>query len=512
MGISRIETRLEKLFGKTISKICIDFIDYIAQYLPLKVIHFLPKSICSIFASSAVRLNLNYSRCFTWIERSSLSKFSGHKKASFFLKFNYAFRNFSPAAFDNFVQDQVSKYPISHLNHNFYKIWLFHYGGHDLYRKNLSAQLSFLNKSTSPRTNDSIRFLPEHTTNMGHLALLFLYANFYRKKDPQREIVLWPEISPNKLYLDLLLEIFPLKFKFLPGKPDLSKINIHEIDTLTLSQIIPGKWRYEPGSCFPCDQDFPEYLVEPDFKLDNVIELNEFEYDSLSNIGFDKSKWFTILHVKEHFYGYAAGGETRDSSISDYFLSCKLVDQLGGQVIRMGGPNFPRLGPDFPAIDYAHSKIRSERIDYWLWANCRFWVGNGNGASFAIIPFDKPRLVTNVWPINPHGPKNDFYLPKLIYSKNLSRILSPKEMIELKFSRSMKKDHFEANGLKLIDNSKELIQSATKELNNFINAKSNLKELPISDFEDFFISSIGLSKNQSFMNLPKDFENFYKSF
>jgi putative glycosyltransferase (TIGR04372 family) len=169
--------------------------------------------------------------------------------------------------------------------------------------------------------------------------------------------------------------------------------------------------------------------------------------------------------------GYSFGGETRDAAISTYRKCCELINSLGGQVVRMGGPNFPKLQQGFPAIDYAHSRVRSEKLDYWLWANCKFWIGNGNGASFAVMPFKKPRLVTNVWPINSFGPIYDIYMPKIIFDNKNNKLLSPEELFTIKLSRSMKKDLFRTYSLSLIDNSPELLKDATLEMYNLIESE-----------------------------------------
>jgi len=512
MGIDRIESRLKKYFGNYLSQGVVSVINLIAINFPLSLMPLVPKSICSLFGSSALILNLDKQRTFTWADRAAQSSYEGHQKASFFIKMNYAFKNFNTEDFKHFIEDEVLIYPLSHIKQEFYKVWLFHNASHSLFSNNLTSRINILIKTDNFDSNNSPRFLPEHTTNMGHLGFLFLYANYYRKIDPQREIIIWPDLSPNKLYLSNLLDVFPLRYKLFKGKPNISGMKFNDIDTLTLSRIKPGNWRYETGSCLPCNQDFPEYEIQPEFKLPNNIELTEVEQKKLFTLGFDSKRWFVALHIKEHLAGYLHGGETRDCSILDFRRACKLINKLGGQVVRMGSANFPKLNSNFPAIDYAHSQVRSEKLDYWLWANCKYWIGNGNGASIAIIPFDKPRLVTNVWPLNPHGPINDFYLPKLVYSKNLNRLLSPKEILNLKFSRSMKKQNFNNNEWILLDNPEELIEVATMELHNFVTNPLKRSEEPNSNFDQQFIDSMGLSQSKSLMRLPKCFDEFFHLF
>ena len=170
----------------------------------------------------------------------------------------------------------------------------------------------------------------------------------------------------------------------------------------------------------------------------------------------------------------------------------------------MGGVNFPKLSENFAAIDYAHSPVKSEKIDYWLWANCKFWIGTSNGAAIAVIPFCKPRLLTNTWPINAIGPSSDFFLPKLIYDIERRKILSPDEAIQHKLSRTMKKDLFTKQGLVLVDNTPELIREAVLDLNSRLDeVKNNSTYL---ELEDKIYLAMNLSLRTQKMQIPKFFK------
>ena len=114
---------------------------------------------------------------------------------------------------------------------------------------------------------DLKRYLPEHTTNMGHLGYLFLYANFYRKCDPCRYIAIWPDISPNKFYLSELIKILPFKTELISGNPSELVIPKNQIDTLNYSRINKGQWRLESATDAPTMQSFPEFIVNDDFIL-----------------------------------------------------------------------------------------------------------------------------------------------------------------------------------------------------------------------------------------------------
>jgi putative glycosyltransferase (TIGR04372 family) len=508
MGFSRFENALNLRVGIKLSNAIVKPIKFFSIYTPYIVIRFVPKSLCCLFAGCALELNSSKKRCFSWSNRATKLKYLGYQKASFFIKANYVFKNFSEKDSQLFFEQEVFS-GLANKNYlNFYLLWSFHNNSQARYSDLVYRSIKKLESDILNTEINQIRFLPEHTSNMGHLGMLFLYGNYYRKVEPNRTIVIWPDISPNKYYLNELLKIFPLKFKLMKGSPYSLQLNEVEKDTLTYSRLDTGKWRLEGPCTFPSSQEFPELFVEDDFKLQTTSSSNESAQYKLKKIGFNPDKWFAILHVKEHQKGYENGGEVRDAAINSYRSSCSLISDLGGQVIRMGGSNFPKLEENFPAIDYAHSEVKSEELDFWLWANCNFWVGNNNGAAVAVIPFKKPRLITNLWPLYVSGPLTDYILPKVIYDKNLNRILSPKEIVNLKLSRSMKKNLFSNSNLIIIENSSELLESAVIELYKSIESDQQQKNTIFSSFELDVYEAMRSSVTSPKMRVPRAFQDF----
>jgi putative glycosyltransferase (TIGR04372 family) len=174
----------------------------------------------------------------------------------------------------------------------------------------------------------------------------------------------------------------------------------------------------------------------------------------------------------------------------------------------MGSSSFPKLQENFPAIDYAYSGIKSEQTDYWLWGNCKFWIGNGNGTVWASLSFGKPRLYTNVWPLMPAGPSTDFFLPKLIYNKVKEKLLTAEEMVAIKLSRSMKKELFAQSGLILIENSPELLRNSTLELYESLESINKERSKIFSTFESEIYKAIKMSPTTPKMRIPHSYKDF----
>ena len=504
MGVIRIEYRLTRTFGKTFAQLIIYALRILAGRVPLVIINYLPKSICSLFSSVSLENNSSEKRCFTWANRAVKSSFIGHRKVAFFIKAHYRFRVLDPDNFYNVINQELEQNQSNTELLNFYLTWSWHNNSQINHAKLIKKTIINLQKTDHLFNPKLPHYLTEHTTNMGHLGALFLYSNFYRNIESNRHIAIWPELSPNKYYLDELLKIIPFKIELMPGNPLSLKIPPNQIDTLSYSRVKEGSWRYESLTDLPIEQEFPEFVIQEDFKLKSSKELDYQTKIDLLKIGFDENKWFVCLHVKENKNGYYNGGESRDASVESYSQACSEIYNLGGQVIRMGGVNFPKLSENFAAIDYAHSPVKSEKIDYWLWANCKFWIGNSNGAAVAVIPFRKPRLLTNTWPINAIGPSSDFFLPKLIYNIQRRKILSPDEVIQNKLSRTMKKDLFTKQGLVLIDNTPELISEAVLDFHSRLGEVNN--NSTYSELEDKIYSAMNLSLRTQKMQIPKCFK------
>ncbi len=512
MGNHRLENALKIKFGGLVSFLIIFLIKVISLYTPLFLIRLIPSSICALFLSGAVRFKCKEKRFMTWI--TQISKSINYKKFCVHMTASFKLANTGADSSQMFLDDLVLNNTYSEEITTIAKTWVYFNFNHKrnfLFNKKLK---NFYESTDIDLSTDTARYLPEHTRHMGHLGFLFLYANFYRKLDPNRAIEIFPDEAPNKFYLDELLKIFPLKVYQL-SKSDLGKKpKFSSIDTLLLSRIEIGNWRFEPITAAGTGQNFPEYSIDSDFRLGPNLKFSDISIARLKSIGFDPNKWFVILHIKEDKQGYRISGETRDASIESYELGCNLIRDLGGQVVRMGGPNFPRISANFPAIDYAHSDINADYIDYWLWANCKFWIGNANGASVAVIPFGKPRLITNQWPWDPNSPITDFFLPKLVYDNKKARLLTPEETIASELSRIMNEDLFTNSGFTLIDNTPELIQASilemfnSIELRNFSNNNSNLG-VKSQNLELRIYSATRTPLTTPKMRLPNAFIKYY---
>jgi len=507
MGNSRLENALINRLGKVPTSIIMLIIKKVSLDVPLFFVRVFPSSVCVLLLSAALRHRCDEKRFNVYINKISKSK--RYKKFYIHTMAKFKLGKYGPESAEQFIDKFF-------LNDNYTEELRGITQAFVLYnlnqRRNFLFQQKikrFVESSDSDLSFDSVRLLPDHTRHMGHLGYLFLYANYYRKTDPNRVIQILPNEAANKFYLDELLKIFPLKVNMLYDSNFKNRVKLTSIDNMFISRVGVGSWRFEPLMAAGTGQNFPEFFVDSDFKLESNLESSDISIEQLKKIGFDSNKWFVILHIKEDRMGYKISGETRDSSIENYELSCKLIKDLGGQVVRMGGPNFPQLNKKFPAIDYAHSNIKSEYIDYWLWANCKFWIGNGSGASTAVIPFKKSRLVTDHWPWDPNGPSHDFFLPKLFYDNRRSRFLTPEETTTSELGRSMNRNFVTSSELALVDNSPELIQASTLEIFESLGTKKSLK-IDNNNIDLRIYSATNTPQTTPRMQIPNAFKKYYE--
>jgi len=324
------------------------------------------------------------------------------------------------------------------------------------------------------------RLLPEFTTNMGHLGYLVSYLGFYEIQDPTREIVLWPEQSPNNFYMKLVIDQSPLKIITKPGKSISTFTDPGMNDSLIFSRKSTGEWRIEHNAAVCSGQSFPELNGLGSFKLRFPREKDIECISQLYRMGFIPDKWFVILHIRESSHNNSDSTQARDSEIIKFIDFCNLIVDLGGQVVRMGSNSFPKLTSDFQAVDYAHGEFASDMIDCWLWANCRWWTGNANGASLAAHAFGAPRVVVDQWFWDNFGPSYDLYLPKIVLDKDTP--LTAHETINHKLSRNMNIKVLSENNLSFRTNTSQEIVSAALDMyqqvnSNNMGANSQLNEV-----------------------------------
>lgn len=116
------------------------------------------------------------------------------------------------------------------------------------------------------------------------------------------------------------------------------------------------------------------------------------------NFGMKPDDWYVCLHTRDasHYFELAGTGQThRNSPIESYFDAIRSVTDRGGWVIKLGGPNSPKLPALEHTIDYALSEFRSELMDISLIRNAKAFLGTTSGLTNVAISFGVPSAIVN---------------------------------------------------------------------------------------------------------------------
>ena len=122
--------------------------------------------------------------------------------------------------------------------------------------------------------------------------------------------------------------------------------------------------------------------------------------DCLARMGVPEDAWFVCAHAREG--GYSPGDEQdhahRNAAIGTYQGAFDAVRRAGGWVIRVGDPTMTPLEPAEGIVDYATSPHKSDWMDLWLMAHCRFMLGTSSGLAMLATLFGRPCALANMIP------------------------------------------------------------------------------------------------------------------
>ena len=120
----------------------------------------------------------------------------------------------------------------------------------------------------------------------------------------------------------------------------------------------------------------------------------------LNEFGIPENAKFVCLIVRDSAYLDRYKNQTlkdfsyhnyRDGDIDKYLLAAEELTKRGYYVFRMGVKvNKPLKSSNTKIIDYANSKMRSDFMDIYLGANCRFCISTSCGFDSIPYIFRKP--------------------------------------------------------------------------------------------------------------------------
>jgi putative glycosyltransferase (TIGR04372 family) len=197
-------------------------------------------------------------------------------------------------------------------------------------------------------------------------------------------------------------------------------------------------------------------------------DIEQRGWTALQKAGMPQGGWFVALHVREGKWDGQSGGlhGILNCDIDTYMLAIEEITRRGGWVVRMGDPGMKRLPPLPNVIDYCHSDWRSDWLDVFLAARCRFMIGTSSGPVFVPPIYGVPSILTNWWPPAERAwHASDIFIPKMPRRIADGKYLTLGETLSEPYSwchsRRYLSDH---EGVVVEENESELIRAAVEEM------------------------------------------------
>lgn len=187
----------------------------------------------------------------------------------------------------------------------------------------------------------------------------------------------------------------------------------------------------------------------------------------LRAMGVPSGAWFVCLHSREG--GYSPHDEQyhahRNSDIGSYRLAMEAIVERGGWCIRVGDSTMAPMEPMHGAVDYAKSDHKSDWMDIFLFARCRFFLGNTSGPCVVSTVFGIPAALANLTPFSSAYPVgvSDLGIPMLVKT-SAGETLCFADVLDAPFANFRIAERYRQNGLVLEKNSPEEIRELANEM------------------------------------------------
>jgi len=158
----------------------------------------------------------------------------------------------------------------------------------------------------------------------------------------------------------------------------------------------------------------------------------------------------------------------RDSNIRNYLPAVEKMIECDYYAIRMGSRVKERLDTDNPQIiDYASNGNRSDFLDIYLFANCRFLLISDTGLSGPSEVFRKPIVYVNDFLFGllfRLSVQNCIFIFKKYYLIQEERFLTYAEIAANSDLLFLGSGEFEKRGIEVVENTEEEILAVTIEM------------------------------------------------
>ncbi|MDP3723057.1 MAG: TIGR04372 family glycosyltransferase [Candidatus Omnitrophota bacterium] len=231
---------------------------------------------------------------------------------------------------------------------------------------------------------------------------------------------------------------------------------------------LPGGWRNRiPFGLATSDVDGLLAMTTP--QLSFIPEEQRRGTDALRRLGVPEGQPFVCFHARDSAY-YVEKSRRKDlyrnSDIETYRPAVEALAQRGYVLFRMGAAVERRLVTHNPRIiDYA-SIARTDFLDIFLPAHCRFYFGDGGGLYNVALIFRRPIAIVNYISFEYSGSWNpyDCFIPKKMWLRSEHRLMTFREILESGAGRFLRDHQYAEMGIELINNTPEEITALALEM------------------------------------------------
>jgi len=204
------------------------------------------------------------------------------------------------------------------------------------------------------------------------------------------------------------------------------------------------------------------------------FEEEEIANDALRDMGIDQNDSYICIAVrnplflqKKKPYRDWDHHDYRNCSINNCALAVKYLISRGNYVIRMGTDVGEIMGLDSSKyIEYDYKGYRSDLMDIYLGANCKFFISCGTGIDAIGEIFRRPLVCLNNVPVEYMRSWGSDYITifKKHWLKDEKRFMKFREIFESGAGKFLWAQDFAKHGIKLIENTTEEILDVTTEM------------------------------------------------
>ena len=241
------------------------------------------------------------------------------------------------------------------------------------------------------------------------------------------------------------------------------------------NSVLPGGRIHKLS--FPSDRDTEDLLSRKQPHLEFTRDEIDLGLREMEVMGVPTGSDFVCFHARDSTYLDQVNPHQtwqyhryRDCDVNTFVPAMNALVQSGYHALRMGSVVEKPLDTTVPGIiDYA-THWRTDFLDIFLSARCRFFVGCGSGIDEVAKIFRRPWARANIIPLEyASGSSRDLFVPKKLWKREASRLLTFREMVESGLGHATDGQEFENAGVDIVDNTPEEITAVVLEMDARMN-------------------------------------------